>query len=136
MARTEIVRRHRYDPRFPSYSDWDFVMRVARATEVRNLPEVLVQYRRHKTNTSTVHRARLDEAGADIALREILRELPDFPISREQVWQLRSVLLGAGDRKKSLSTTREALERYLDLSEAFRNKHPDHTGVSELPGLK
>jgi hypothetical protein len=70
-------------------------------------------------------------------LREILRELPDVPITREQVWQLRSVLLGAGDRKKSLSTTREALERYLDLSDAFRKKHPDHiTNVSELPELK
>ncbi|MDQ6623233.1 MAG: glycosyltransferase family 2 protein [Verrucomicrobiota bacterium] len=137
IGRTEIVRQHIYDPRFPSYSDWDFVMRVARHSEVRNLPEVLVQYRRHRTNTSTVHRARLDEAGADIALREILRELPDFPITREQVWQLRSVLLGAGDRKKSLSTTREALECYLDLSDAFRKKHPDHiTNVSEVPELK
>ncbi|MGZ4982689.1 MAG: glycosyltransferase family 2 protein [Chthoniobacterales bacterium] len=137
MGRTEIVRQHKYDARFPSYSDWDFVMRVARVSEVRNLPEVLVQYRRHSTNASSIHRARLDEAGADIALREILRELPDFPITREQVLQLRSVLLGAGNVEKSLSTTREALERYLDLSEAFRNKHPEHiTDASALPGLK
>lgn len=127
MGRAETVKRHRYDENFPSYSDWDFIMRVARDTEVQNLPDTLVQYRRHSTNTSTVHRRRLDDKGIDIAYREIRTELPDFPITREEVGEMRRVLLNAGmpGEKKSLRVTRRVLERYLDLAEAFRKKYPD-----------
>jgi len=129
MGRSDVMKRFRYDTRFASYSDWDFIMRVARENEVQNLPDVLVQYRRHQTNTSEIHRARLDQTGIEIALREIRAELPDFPISRTEVEQIRSVVLGTklgSSVKKSLSMTRKVLERYLDLSEAFRKKHPTH----------
>ena len=126
MGRTGIVKRHLYDPNFLSYSDWEFVMRVSRKTEVRNLPEVLVQYRRHHTNMSAVYRARLIETGVDIALREISSELPDFPINRDEVSELRRVLFKTtdGPQKRTLDTTRQALQRYISLEEAFRQKHP------------
>lgn len=126
MGRTEVVKRHLYDTNFPSYSDWDFVMRVSRKTEARNLPETLVQYRRHDTNMSTVYRARLNETGVEIALREIRTELPDFSINRDEVAELRHVLFEAndGEQKRTLDITRWALERYLELEEAFRQKHP------------
>jgi glycosyltransferase involved in cell wall biosynthesis len=126
MGRTEVVKRHLYDTKFASYSDWDFVMRVSRKTEVRNLPEVLVQYRRHNTNMSTVHRARLNETGVNIALREIHTELPDFMISRHEIAELRRVLFETtdGPQKRTLDATRQALQRYIDLNEAFRRKHP------------
>lgn len=131
MGRTEVVKRHLYDTKFASYSDWDFVMRVSRKTEVRNLPEILVQYRRHNTNMSTVYRARLNETGVDIALREIYSELPDFPITRHEVAELRRVLFETSDgtQKRTLDTTRQALQRYISLKEAFRQKHP----TSDLP---
>jgi len=126
MGRTEVVKRHRYDTKFLSYSDWDFVMRVSRKTEVRNLPETLVQYRRHNTNMSTVYRARLNETGVDIALREIRAELPEFAISRDEIAALRRVLFEASDgpQKRTLDATRQALQRYIDLNKAFRDKHP------------
>ena len=132
MGRSEMVKRHRYDEHFQSYSDWDFIMRVARDSEVQNLPEVLVQYRRHTTNTSSVHRARLDHMGIDIACREIRKELPDFSITPEEVAEMRQVAAGAAG-KKSLALTRRALERYLDLSEAFRAKYPDYNPATLPP---
>jgi glycosyltransferase involved in cell wall biosynthesis len=126
MGRTEVVKRHRYDTKFLSYSDWDFVMRVSRKTEVRNLPETLVQYRRHYTNMSTVYRARLNETGVDIALREIRAELPEFAINRHEIAELRRVLFETtdGPQKRTLDATRQALQRYIDLNKAFREKHP------------
>ena len=126
MGRTEVVKRHLYDTKFLSYSDWDFVMRVSRKTEARNLPETLVQYRRHDTNMSTVHRDRLNETGVDIALREIRAELPDFTISRDEIAELRRVLFETtdGPQKRTLDATRQVLQRYIDLKEAFQQKHP------------
>jgi hypothetical protein len=127
MGRTEVVKRHLYDTKFLSYSDWDFVMRVSRETEVRNLSETQVQYRRHNTNMSTVYRARLNETGVDIALREIRKELPDFTISRHEIAELRRVLFETTDepQKRTLDATRQALQRYIGLNEAFREKHPN-----------
>jgi hypothetical protein len=85
-----------------------------------------VQYRRHDTNMSTVYRARLNETGVDIALREIREELPDFTISRHEVAELRRVLFETtdGPQKRTLDATRQALQRYIGLNEAFREKHP------------
>jgi len=126
MGRTELVKRHLYDTKFLSYSDWDFVMRVSRETEVRNLSETLVHYRRHNTNMSTVYRARLNQAGVDIALREIRAELPHFTISRHEIAELRRVLFEATDapQKRTLDATRRALQSYTGLNKAFREKYP------------
>jgi glycosyltransferase involved in cell wall biosynthesis len=124
IGTTDVVKRHLYSTHFPFHPDWDFIMRVARDTEVWNLPETLVQYRRHNTNMSKVDRARVDETGIDLAVREIRAELPDFPITRQEVADLRWVLFGAGQRaKKSLPMTRQALRRYSELHQAFDRKH-------------
>jgi glycosyltransferase involved in cell wall biosynthesis len=124
IGRTELVKRHLYSAEFAFYPDWDFIMRVARDSEVCNLPETLVQYRRHNTNMSKINRARVDETGIDLALREIRAELPDFLITRQEVADLRWVLFGAGRRaEKSLPMTRQALRRYKELHQAFDRKH-------------
>lgn len=124
FGRTEVVMRHRYSTDFPFYPDWDFVMRVARDTGVCNLPEALVQYRRHNTNMSALNRAAMNQAGIEIALREIRAELPNFPITRSEVADLRWVLRGEGERaEKSLATTRSALKRYRELTQAFQRKY-------------
>ena len=137
MGRSGIVKRHRYDERFQSYSDWDLIMRVARDGEIRNLAEVLVQYRRHTTNTSSVHCARLDQAGIEIVCSEIRRELPDFLITPDEVAEIRQVAAGAASTpgKKSLAMTRRALQRYLDLSEAFRAEYPDYSPATLLSAV-
>ena len=129
MGRTELVKRQLFSAQFPFYPDWDFIMRVARDTEVSNLPEMLVQYRRHNTNMSKINRARVDENGIDLALREIRAELPDFPITRQEIADLRWVLFGAGQRtEKSLAMTRMVLRRYTQLQHAFNRKHAQLSG--------
>jgi glycosyltransferase involved in cell wall biosynthesis len=128
MGRSELVKRHRYDARFPNYSDWDFIMRVSREAEVRNLSDVLVQYRRHETNLTKLNSNRLDKIGIDLALREIRSELPDFAIDRDEIADIRAVLFGTsqGAEQKSLAMARRAVERYLDLEQAFRQRYPEH----------
>jgi glycosyltransferase involved in cell wall biosynthesis len=124
IGRTELVKRHLYSAQFPFYPDWDFIMRVARHTEVCNLTETLVQYRRHDTNMSKINRTGVDENGIDLAFREIQAELPDFPITRQEVADLRWVLFDAGKRaEKSLPMTRMALRRYARLKNAFDRKY-------------
>ena len=87
----------------PNYSDWDFVMRLARQAEVRNLPEVLVQYRRHETNLTRLFTERLDKVGIDIALGEIGTEVPGFEISGEEVCEIPAVLFGRHHSGKKMA---------------------------------
>jgi len=123
-GRTELMQQHICSAESSYYHDWDFIMRVARESEVYNLPETLVQYRRHSTNTSKLYKAQFDEIGIDIALREIRAGFPDFPISRDEVANMRWVLFGAGQRAgKSLAMTRRVLSQYRELQQAFQNKY-------------
>jgi glycosyltransferase involved in cell wall biosynthesis len=123
-GRSELMQQHLCSAQSPYYHDWDFIMRVARKSEVYNLPETLVQYRRHSTNTSKLYKAEFDEIGIDIAVREIRAELPDFPISRSEVADMRWVLFGAGQRVgKSLAMTRRVLSQYRELQQAFHHKY-------------
>jgi len=125
MGRSEVVKRHRSDPKFRVNDDWDFAMRVARDTETRNLPEVLVRCHRHGTNLTTVYRARVNETAIEIALREIGIELPGFSISPSEVAELRRVVFDIRDgaQKRTLDTTRQALDRFIRLRDAFWQKH-------------
>ncbi len=135
--RTELAREQRYDERFPSLSDWDFIQRILGRSEAANLPEVLVQYRSHPANVSHAQRERAIETGALLSHRAIQAALPDFGISLEEVKELRAVVLGSGPAGagKSLEKTKRSLRLYLDLFEAFKAKYRDHPAVEALQSL-
>lgn len=52
MARTDVIREHRYTERFAICDDFDLFVRLSRAHRLANLPRVLVRHRRHDTRTS------------------------------------------------------------------------------------
>ncbi len=130
MLRREVFteRGIRYDPAVVSYSDYDFVSRAIRSVGAANLPDVLVQYRKHPRNTSRVRWDMFVESGARIAHDAIRFELSECKIDIEQVAEIRSVILGykTASARNSLATIKRAVASYMDLFEAFVAKHRDH----------
>ena len=135
--RTDLARRHRYDPQYPSLSDWDFLQRILAETEAVNLPEVLVRYRSHPVNVSHQERTRAIRTGALLSHRAIRSVLPNLPVSLEEVQDMRSAVLGltAPDEKISPERMRHGLRLYLELFEAFNKTH--QTQISpDAPGRR
>src|SRR5262249_13827116 len=53
VFRTELVRRlGGYRAAFEAAEDYDLWLRISEATEIANLPEVLIEYRVHATNVT------------------------------------------------------------------------------------
>ena len=125
MGRTEVVKRHLYDTRFLPIPTGTSSCASRGKRKVRNLPETLVQYRRHSTNMSTVYRARLNETGVDIALREIRPELPDFRLTgtkSRNCAECCSKRVTA--RRKELGHDSAGFAALHRIKEAFQRKHP------------
>ncbi|MEC8936430.1 MAG: hypothetical protein VYB20_04300, partial [Pseudomonadota bacterium] len=53
MARTEIMRRYRYDEQFIVSQDFELFARLSHAYLLANLPEALVSFRRHDAHVSS-----------------------------------------------------------------------------------
>ncbi len=127
MVRREFIERAglRYDPDYRAHSDYDFVMRAVHAGVAANLPEILTHYRRHPGSLSQRATVRLIEEGNRIAAAAIARELPGHPLAADDVALVRSVVLGytTDTARRSLAETKRGWELYLDLFEAFRDKH-------------
>ena len=128
-----------FNPDYSVGSDYDFLSRAlgtarATGTEGRNLPEKLGAYRRHPGGVSNRKADVLVANATRIALAAIARELPEHPITSEQIANVRAALLGARPPgwRASLSSHRAAIETYLDLYEAFRVRHHDHPDLAHL----
>ncbi len=127
MARRGSFTAHalRYAETLAINSDYEFIERMTRLVPSANLPESLTSYRKHATNTSRLHYRAFVEAGNRIAHAAIGHELPDLPITLEVVANVRSVVLGysPAPMPRTLAMTKRAWEVYLDLFDAFREKH-------------
>ncbi len=136
MLPRAAFERHglRYDPAFVSNSDYEFLTRAARVVPAANLPEPLVQYRKHANNTSRTRWDLFVASGAQIAERNIRAELPSFPISLGEIADIRSTILGytLRDAGRPLATLRRGVERYLDLFAAFAERHHGDPALTQL----
>lgn len=139
LGRADAFRQHglRYDENVPSHSDYDFVARAIRSVAASNLPEALLQYRIHPKNSSRVRRDMFVESGAAISFAAIRHELPDFPITLDDVRIVRATLLGYKKRGQQLPmpALKRAVGLYLDLFAAFAQKHQGHPLLARLETL-
>jgi glycosyltransferase involved in cell wall biosynthesis len=73
MFRRALFAEHglRYSHEYPHAEDYELWTRVAGLTELANLPEVLLQYRRHDEQVSTLKKAKQDETVRKILLRQL-----------------------------------------------------------------
>lgn len=79
MFRRKLFAEHglRYDPAFPHAEDFELWSRVARVTDLANVPEVLLRYRRHGRQVSARHEAAQGESVRRILVRQLRRIHPE-----------------------------------------------------------
>lgn len=134
MIRRKVMIQHglNYDEAHETVEDYDLWTRVLRHTRGANLPRPLLQYRRHPGITRTRRETQLQNHDA-IALRTIREHLPGFPITPEQVSDLRALLVGGREARPGVETRRGALaDLYLDMLQAFARRH---AGDPALDGI-
>jgi hypothetical protein len=75
LARRDLLERHhiRYDPAYEAAEDYELWARLARVTEMANLPQVLFHQRIHPGSVSHVQRPRQEAAA-----RQVRRDLLDW----------------------------------------------------------
>jgi len=102
MFRRALFAHHglRYSYEYPHAEDFELWTRAAQVTELANLPEVLLRYRRHDEQVSNVKKARQDESVKKILLRQL--------------------------RRIHANTTEEEREAHVAI---VSNRMPDATGV-------
>jgi glycosyltransferase involved in cell wall biosynthesis len=134
MGRANAFVDLRYDETMPINSDYDFLSRAIRKLRAANLTQVLVQYRKHPTNTSRTRHDEFVESGIRVSRAAIAHELPDFAIDEKDIAEIRATLLGykKSDSTRSVREMNRALELYLDLFEAFAEKYRDHPLLAKL----
>jgi glycosyltransferase involved in cell wall biosynthesis len=134
MGRASAFVDLRYDESLPINSDYDLLSRAIRKNKAANLPEVLVQYRKHPRNTSRVRHKEFIENGVHISRAAILHEFPEYKIDNDDIAVIRATLLNykKADASYSVAEMNRALELYLDLFDAFAEKYRDHPLLARL----
>jgi hypothetical protein len=83
FRRAILEAKHlRYDPAYPHAEDYALWIRIAAATEVANLPDVLLRYRIHGDSVSHTHRGKQLESAARVR-REQIQSLGITPTERQ-----------------------------------------------------
>ena len=135
MLRRSVLEKHclRYEPTFRAAQDYELLTRVLEYTQGANLSDVLVAYRLSSTSITAQLKTQQLQNHDMIALRTIRQELPDFPISQEQVAQLREAFVGGTmpkDRRKAEMVRLSGI--YLDMLAAFAKTHKGHPALRDL----
>jgi glycosyltransferase involved in cell wall biosynthesis len=122
MLRRDVLQRHglRYNESFRSAQDYELWTRLLMHTRGANLTEPLLQYRQRSTSIS---RTRRDEQLANhdrIAHAAIGRLVPDFPISLDDVRELRGRFGGFSVRDPQMDPADPIwVDRLARLRDAF-----------------
>lgn len=67
-GRREVFAALPYRPEFPLAADFDFLARTAERWKMGGVEEVLLQYRRHATQTTQVHAVAIEQSRCEIRL--------------------------------------------------------------------
>lgn len=116
MLRPETVRLlGGYDPNAKLVEDYDLWLRAAHATVVMNLPEELVQIRKHGENITVTRREEQQRASARLATAEAERLL-GRKVDEEGVYRLRqpNVLANGAEALTAADLLNEIYGRFID----------------------
>jgi glycosyltransferase involved in cell wall biosynthesis len=78
MFRRALLEEHelRYSREYPHAEDFELWTRFARVTELANVPEVLLRYRQHEEQVSSLKKAKQEESVRKILLSQLARIHP------------------------------------------------------------
>jgi glycosyltransferase involved in cell wall biosynthesis len=121
MLRLDVLDAHglRYDESFRTAQDYELWTRLLSVTRGANLREPLLRYRL-RDGISRIHKAEQVQSHDRIAHAAIARLLPGFPISEQEVTELRGRFGGHSVRNPAMDLSeRKWQEKYRQLCEAF-----------------
>lgn len=120
-----------YDPAFRYAQDYDLWSRLLAHGQGANLPEVLVQFRRHGGQVSTAHAAASLELADQVAWRNVTAAGLDREFNQEEVrWARRAGLVLPGQTARERRLQYFALAKILAaLGRRFAGPDPDWEGV-------
>jgi glycosyltransferase involved in cell wall biosynthesis len=134
MLRRAIIEQHRlrYDESFRTAQDYELWTRLLMHTQGANLRQPLLRYRLRNGISKTNKPDQL--ANHDrIALAACNRLLPEFPLTAEQVTNLRGRFGGFSVRDAAMNPADPLwLQRYRRMFEAFAAAHADRPGIDAL----
>jgi glycosyltransferase involved in cell wall biosynthesis len=134
MLRHELLQRHaiRYDESYRSAQDYELWTRLLPLTHAANIRAPLLKYRLHR---SSISRSRKIEQLANhdrIALLANRRLLPSFPLSADQVTNLRGRYGGKSVREPGRSLADPEWIGLLDaMLHAFCRSHSAAPGIDD-----
>jgi glycosyltransferase involved in cell wall biosynthesis len=134
MLRRAILEQHRlrYDESFRTAQDYELWTRLLMHTQGANLRQPLLRYRLRNGISKTNKPDQL--ANHDrIALAACNRLLPEFPLTAEQVTNLRGRFGGFSVRDAAMNPVDLLwLQRYRRMFEAFAAAHAGRPGIDAL----
>jgi hypothetical protein len=127
MVRKLAMASPPYDPNFPLCEDYNFIVNIAEHWQIAMLQTVLLQYRTHDSNYSSVKAKDISTLGNQIKLRQIQRHLPNVDPHFQTVHNSLENLSKATSLEQLedihfwLSTLLNHLPQYTKNSSQFRN---------------
>jgi len=123
MMRRSFLERFglTYNAVFPHAEDLDFLIRASEVTRLANIPEFLMQYRRHDRQVSVVCRQRQCEAVGNLLVRQLRLLLPEVRDGEE------AFHVKLANAALPPSQLRQAGEWLLRLDRANRENGKYHT---------
>jgi glycosyltransferase involved in cell wall biosynthesis len=73
IVRNDLIKKHKlyYDEKYFYAADYDLIVRAARCFYITNINEVLLLYRRHAKQVTSLHRSMQAEFAGDISVEQI-----------------------------------------------------------------
>jgi hypothetical protein len=134
MIRRDLLTQHgfKYDEAFRTTQDYELWMRMLQYTSGANLTEPLLQYRLSEGITGSRRKEQLTNHDL-VAWRTIQEQIPGFPVTLEQVSQLRATFVGGNEFIPGSCKPDVALGHlYLDMLENFVRYHSGKRGLKTL----
>jgi hypothetical protein len=134
MLRGHVLHEHhlRYDETFRTAQDYELWSRLLMHTQGANLREPLLRYRLRDGISKTCKPEQL--ANHDrIALAACSRLLPGFPVSAQDVTNLRGRFGGFSVRDAAMDPADPIwLNRYRQMFDAFASAHAGRRGIDAI----
>ena len=115
MIRGDVLRSNYFDPEYKHAEDYDLWCRISDKYKVANIPDYLLKYRWHTTNTSVTNADIQD----NIKNKIICRELQNIGLQpSEEELQLHKITFQQFDSKTKI--TKQKFEDYFQLDSWFK----------------
>lgn len=126
----------RFNPLFERLEDYFFWTELSMVTKIVNLEDVLLRYRWHKENISTLHKEIQYEKASEVILFKLHSVLNIEKYTEAQLRKLSGLLYVPDERVTTLSKKelRSALASFTDIYKYFKSKNVSNKVLNKFSG--